>query len=452
MPRNNKVIALDIGGSHVTASIVDISLTGKQHLIFLRKDLNSLGSAYHIIDTISECILEIMPGNESVDTIGIAFPGPFDYENGISTITNVGGKFQNTFGLHVKQALKVLTQLSRSSFFFSNDAHCFATGAYRRYQLASKRTVFLTLGTGFGSAFMMDGRLIVKHPVLPDSGAFYDQDFSGLKADDFFSSRWLLNEFQQKNGTLVTSVKEMAETNSDIAISIFHNFGSNLAAFLTPWLQQLACDELVIGGNISKAKHLFAPSLKTLLDKLSHKVNIIFTDDTEECILTGAAYIEDGEINRKSSDENALNIQRKIQSFISAPGFSTDPPGYNISLTSDESGQVIYTELDELAEKLIHEKVFILDGYNIIQWETLIEQLQRTIFLKDKTIFWYDISVCLRSHPEINDLKATDLPDFYDESKLAKISPDPTADVSVIYGTGAGMLNANWPRISLRTN
>ena len=45
-----------------------------------------------------------------------------------------------------------------SPFVFANDAHCFAEGAYFRHQLNSKRTVFLTLGTGFGSAFMVEWR------------------------------------------------------------------------------------------------------------------------------------------------------------------------------------------------------------------------------------------------------------------------------------------------------
>jgi len=57
--------------------------------------------------------------------------------------------------------------------------------------LKSKRTVFLTLGTGFGSAFMVDGNLVKNHPEVPENGVFYDKSFLGTIADECFSTRWI---------------------------------------------------------------------------------------------------------------------------------------------------------------------------------------------------------------------------------------------------------------------
>ncbi len=182
----NKRIGVDVGGSHVSASLFDMSHSRKQSLDFLRKDINAFDNAYNILEAIGNCIKELQSEKMAIDSVGIAFPGPFDYENGVSAIVNVGGKFKQTFGLHIRQALKDLTGLTNTPFVFSNDAHCFAVGAYHRYHLRSKRTVFLTLGTGFGSAYMENGVLLPQHPSLPAMESFYNESFLNAKADDYF--------------------------------------------------------------------------------------------------------------------------------------------------------------------------------------------------------------------------------------------------------------------------
>ena len=134
------------------------------------------------MECIGNCIKEVLAAEPGVSAVGLAFPGPFDYAKGVSAITGVGGKFESTFGLHVMQTLKKLYRgLHDVPFAFKNDAHCFAIGAYNRHQLTGKRNVFLTLGTGFGSAFMKDGVLLEHDQTLPVTGTFYDQPFFKIK-------------------------------------------------------------------------------------------------------------------------------------------------------------------------------------------------------------------------------------------------------------------------------
>jgi len=228
-----KRIGIDVGGSHVSASVIDVLQSGKQSLHFHRKDIDSFGTADSIIEAISSCIKEVATDADHIEAVGLAFPGPFNYEKGISAITGVGGKFEKTFGLHIAQALQTSTGFNHLPFGFANDAHCFALGAYARYGLAGQRIVFLTLGTGFGSAFMENDVLQINHPLIPTSGTFYDQPFLKATAEDYISVRWFLQEYKQRTGRSVASVKELANEDSAVSHSIFQQFGTNFKPAVT---------------------------------------------------------------------------------------------------------------------------------------------------------------------------------------------------------------------------
>lgn len=429
----NRIIGIDVGGSHIAAGLIDISKAGDTPMQLINGSIDPLASADSIMTAISHCIREILREAPAIRAVGVAFPGPFDYEKGVSAIAHVGRKFEQTFGLHVGQVLKDFTGLPHTPFLFSNDAHCFAEGAYHRHQLKSKRTVFLTLGTGFGSAFMENGRLLHTHEALPASGAFYDQDFAGAKADDLFSTRWILNAYQQYTGEEIASVKELATSGSRVAVAVFDQLGKNLGAFLLPWLEKFQCDTLVIGGNISRASALFTPALMEQLGPLGKTTTIVFRGDTEACILTGAAL-----------------IAGKGKTAARLPGESQTTPSLfaATSETGSPSGPV-YNGLESLAEKLQQEKTVIIDGDGSVLWEEFREQLHPALQEKNKKVFWYDINVCRKSPEEINSMMAANLnsgkrydgslSDFFDETKLEMISPDPAADLCIIYGTGAAL-------------
>src|SRR5437899_2712828 len=105
-----KSIGVDVGGSHVSSSIIDPCNSSAQ--VVERNSINAFENAYSILKTIGHVISQTAIEEESIDAVGIAFPGPFDYEKGISQIAFVGGKFESTFGIHVQQALQTLTGLS----------------------------------------------------------------------------------------------------------------------------------------------------------------------------------------------------------------------------------------------------------------------------------------------------------------------------------------------------
>lgn len=343
-----KRIGVDVGGSHISASWIPGLKEEAQRLNLLRKDINAFDTAHNILSSIRECMDEMLQGDTEVNVIGIAFPGPFDYVKGISAIANVGGKFENTFGLHLQQVFTEMMQLPNCFIHFSNDAHCFAEGAFSRYKLFGKNTTFVTLGTGFGSAFISDGVLLKGHPLLGVSGAFYDKKFKEAFTDDYFSTRWFLNEHYRKTGYRLSSVKQMTGLNDNISRSIFNEFGHNLGSFLKSAFGQFACDELVIGGNIAKAHQMFQQTLLQELGPLINNMSITFCDDTEECILTGAAII--AEKNMKKQPPVNIERKRKAMQPLLPLTVTQGADGYDV-FPFIRSGRAVHCGVESLVKK-----------------------------------------------------------------------------------------------------
>lgn len=454
MTKSKKIIGLDVGGTHVTAALITIQDGQSRQSNRVKKELNSLETAGNIVAGIGDCICELINAEPGIEAIGIAFPGPFDYEKGVAAIAKVGGKFEHIFGLHIQQALTDFTGLNNIPIRFVNDAHCFAMGAYHNCSLNSKRTVFITLGTGFGSAFMVDGRLVYAHDGLPASGAFFNQEFLEATADDYFSTRWFLHQYKVKTGKEIFSVKKMAESEPDTAAIIFEEFGTNLGNFLLSWLNKFNCDELVIGGNIARSAELFNPALQGQLKNLVNPVNVVFCPDTEECILTGAA------INTQKGqvviDSKPMNLRKTTQPLLPVGNAKMDKEGYHV-FPSFSAEIPVYKGFDALAEIICSEKLCVIDGYGGVLWEHFRKHLHRALQSKNKKLCWYDVSACLKSGDAINAMLAENLngddpvfgkkytgvlADFFDAELLPLLQPDPSADLCILYGTGAAL--AGW--------
>lgn len=450
-----KKIGIDVGGSHVTVSVIENDIAGTQPQTLIRKEINAKENPIAIIGAIGSCITEILNGGNTVDAVGIAFPGPFNYEKGVSEIKGVGGKFEQTFGVHIQQGLKNFTGLGNIPFVFANDAHCFAEGAYFRHNLKSKRTAFLTLGTGFGSAFMVDGDLVEKHPDVPEDGVLYDKPFLGTIADECFSTRWILAEYNRISGATIESVRAIAALNTDISNAVFKTFGANMGDFLFPWLEKFGCEELVIGGNISRASALFLPALEEKLDSLKIKINIVFCDDAEQSILKGATIIADKK-NKIQMEKTIQSKRKTTQPLLPVNAVVKTGAEYNV-FPSFHSNSEVFVGFDSLANAISKQKTVVVDGFGGVLWEDFRNHLNLVLTEKKINVLWYDIDSCLKSSAEIDEMIKPnlngddpvfgkrylgELSDFFDAEKLNMLQPDSAADVCIVYGTGASL--ANW--------
>ncbi|MBT0811938.1 ROK family protein [Litoribacter ruber] len=280
---NLKTMGIDIGGSHFTSGFVNLHNLAIIPHTFNRVDLKSNGSVEGIISAWANAIMPSL-GEEGFDGgIGIAFPGPFDYPNGISKIKDQG-KFQHLYNLNIKNLLADQLNIGAYQIKFINDAACFLQGeVISGVAKGSKSAIGLTLGTGLGSAFFLDGKAA--------DAALWESPFKEGIAEDYFSTAWFLGRYIKLTGFEAEGVKELAfkADRNPVLRALFEEFGKNLAEFLIPQIEEHKPETIVLGGNISKAHKLFLPATQAVLKQNKIETSIKITELGEWATIVGAA-------------------------------------------------------------------------------------------------------------------------------------------------------------------
>jgi glucokinase len=296
--KQNIAIGADIGGSHISCAAVDLTSGIVLRETFSERVVNNQGQAKEIISVWASCLAEVLSKINAgkIKGIGFAMPGPFDYVKGICFIKGVA-KYENLYGFNIADA--IVSSLEVPENFkarFMNDASSFAVGeAWAGKASKVKRSISITLGTGFGSAFINDKIPVVDGPEVPKLGCVYHLPFKGDIADESFSTRWFIGSYKKITGKDVKGVKEIAELASTdkVAQELFTEFGDNLGIFLSPWLIKFKAEMLVIGGNISYAYNLFGKVFEARLTKEKCNCKVEISVLKEDAALLGSAYLFD---------------------------------------------------------------------------------------------------------------------------------------------------------------
>jgi glucokinase len=296
----NKKIAIgtDIGGSHISCAAIDL-LSGKIIRDTLtERPVDNQAPANVIIGAWSEALSSVLKKvpREQVKGIGFAMPGPFDYVKGISYIRGVA-KYENLYGINISDAVSVNLGIQDGFLIrFMNDASSFAVGeAWQGSASGFNRSLSITLGTGFGSAFISDRIPIVDGPEVPKLGCIYHLPYKDGIADDYFSTRGLLSRYNKLTGKELSGVKELsalAATDKQVR-ELFIDFGDNAGMFLAPWLKRFRAEILVIGGNISHAYNLFGEVFEERLRKENCFCKVAISKLKEDAALLGSAFLLD---------------------------------------------------------------------------------------------------------------------------------------------------------------
>lgn len=282
--QSNYILTADIGGSHITAGLCCMGPLGLIDEKTVRAGVQSKGAANNILTSWRTVLQQVISksGGIAVSGIGIAMPGPFDYQKGISYIRGLN-KYEALYGMDIREYLAGALGLSPSMVRFRNDAESTIAGESLMGEGKNfERVLGITLGTGFGSAFS-DKNNTTDLNLGSDA-------FKASIADDYFSTRWFLKRYFELTGlSLSGGVKELADLagNSSLARGIFREFAMGMGEFLLPHIERLAPDALVICGNIARAHELFMPHLERLLNPLPVKIGSL----NENAPLIGAAFM-----------------------------------------------------------------------------------------------------------------------------------------------------------------
>jgi glucokinase len=290
------VIGVDIGGSHISCSAFDLIEKKLRKASFAESKLNNHSAGEIIFSCWAKTIQQTFEkvGKENVVGIGFAMPSPFDYEKGIPLFTGENNKYENIYGVDISAMLRKMLQLpDEFPIRFINDASAFAIGEdWFGKARGTKKSLSITLGTGIGSAFIENSLPITSGVNVPPFGSVWHLPFEGGIADDYFSSRGLLNRYFEKTGKSISSVKDLASlAQNDIMVKdLFESFGTELISFLAPWLKKFGVEKMVIGGNISRAAKLFLPSMQTALMNMKlASITIDISELGETAAIIGSA-------------------------------------------------------------------------------------------------------------------------------------------------------------------
>jgi glucokinase len=278
------ILGIDIGGSHITVGLVDMNSRKVLKQSYFRAFINSWASAEEILQAWSVVINEAFSTVDVSDKrIGIAMPGPFDYEAGISYIRG-NKKYDALYGLNIKQLLAQKLHIPADNILMLNDAAGFLKGeVFAGAAVNHNKVIGLTLGTGLGTAICDDGE-------AKDAKLWNSPLFDGI-AEDYISTRWFLKEYFERTDINIMNVQALSEIceTSGIARSVFRKFADNLAVFLQAFIERENPEMVVIGGNITKASSRFMPHLVTCLGKQNIHIPIRITKLGELAPLLGAA-------------------------------------------------------------------------------------------------------------------------------------------------------------------
>jgi len=287
--RRARIVALDIGGSHVTAAVVD----GSQREIVAgtrRHVAVDEGAASEVIlETWARAALQAVTAlGDGVDGVGIAVPAPFDYGRGVSLMEH---KFRALYGRPVVSLLEEWfrdSQLEGAPVLVANDADLFALGEWWAGAARGReRMIGLTLGTGLGSGFVAHGRIVTGGPEVPTGGEIWSLPYLDGVAEDFVSGRAIAASYTRATGRelAASEIAERADSGESAALGAFAEMALHLGRIMEPHIARFKPECIVVGGSIAHAWAVFGPRMAAALAPVECRPSARFEDAT----LLGAA-------------------------------------------------------------------------------------------------------------------------------------------------------------------
>lgn len=250
---NSLVIASDIGGTHITAALVDICQWQVISESTARHAVNSHADAKSILSAWASPFKEVIANHPTLASpmIGIAMPGPFDYEGGISRMRDQD-KYDNLYGMDIRRELAERTDVEGVNIRFINDAAAFLQGeVFAGKHNGHAKMLGITLGTGLGSAVWEKGSNAVDADL-------WKTPYLDSNMEEYLVTRWFVRRAAQY-GIKVTGLRELLQLREQHTFveDILAEYSHHLIQFLTFFSEQEKTEKFIIGGNISRAWNIF---------------------------------------------------------------------------------------------------------------------------------------------------------------------------------------------------
>jgi glucokinase len=238
------------------------------------------------IDVLASLASQADEDMSCVTGASVAMPGPFDYAEGFSWMRH---KLPYLYGVNVRQELAARLKMQPTDVHFLNDAAAFLLGEIGAGSARGvSRVVGVTLGTGVGSAFAVDGHVKTEGIGIPPGGEIWNLPFEGGIVEDLISTRALQHSYKQRTGNdhEVADIAIAASTDP-AAAAVFLDFGRDLGRVFRKLFATFAPEAVVIGGGIARSNELFLTEAQGELKGLPFELRVSALGDSAP--LVGAA-------------------------------------------------------------------------------------------------------------------------------------------------------------------
>jgi len=286
----NRVLTFDVGGSHVSAALCfadDYRLGPVASALY-----EAVESCDGFIDLLANLRDEALAGLDGDFPAVLAVPGPFDLPAGISLMRH---KLPYLYGVNLRQALASRFGCNCCQVRFLNDADAYllgevGAGAARGYD----RAVGLTLGTGIGSAFAVEGKVLTEGKGIPKDGEIWNLPYENGIVEDSLSARAISSTYLRTTGQLLTPAELAAAAPEDAAArGAFTEFGRHLGVVIRDLLGDFGADVIVLGGGISRSSQWFLPATCAQLQGRQLELRVSELQDQAPLVGGGVAWFDE---------------------------------------------------------------------------------------------------------------------------------------------------------------
>ena len=264
LPDMGRKISLDVGGTFIKCSDSR------------KVPVDSDGSVEAIASAFKEAVGEA----DGLESVGVCIPGPFDYRNGIFLMKH---KYAAVYGMSFRELAGIPDSVS---LHFVHDVNAPLMGLVALHpELKKGRVALVTLGTGLGFSYAVDGEVKMNENLGP-ALSLYNRPFRDGILEDYVSRRALLKAYGKPLPGDVKELSERARSGDAEAMEAFLGAGRAFAEGAGALLAELGIKTVFFGGQIAKSFDLMRPAAEPLLPG----VKLIVVDDFEAAALKGVEF------------------------------------------------------------------------------------------------------------------------------------------------------------------
>ena len=279
---------VDVGGSHLYAALAHEGADGPVLGPRVRAGVDAGADREPLLAGLVAPLVAL-----DAQAFVLALPGPFDYPAGRGDFAGVG-KFGALAGVDLRAELAGRLGVDQGRVLFLNDAQAYGLGEWWGSSARPGRSVCLTLGTGVGSVFLVDGTPVASGPGVPPHGWVHLLRLDGLPLEDSVSTRSVRTAYASRSGrTLdVREIAAAARAGDGVARDVLATAMRDLARGTAASLRDFDAEELVVGGSVALAWDLLEDPLRTALTTVPGLGSLVVRPSAlrDDAPLLGAAW------------------------------------------------------------------------------------------------------------------------------------------------------------------